>query len=31
MDAFVLADPKDRDDVGVMQLGRGLGLAPEPL
>jgi hypothetical protein len=28
--AVVLADAEDRDDVGVVQLGRGLGLALEP-
>ena len=29
--ALVLADAEDRHDVGVVQPGRGPGLAPEPL
>ena len=31
VEAVVLADPVDRDDVGVVQPRRGAGLAAEPL
>ena len=30
VDPLVLAHDEDRDDVGVVQEGGGLGLAPEP-